>query len=366
MRRSIAGAAAAGLLLTLIVGCTGSEEPSATEGSSAPASSSASVSDAEATSPAPPPPNALPSTATTTATPTPSTKPHPISVQALIEKDYNGDDLELGRVINRTEDYTTRIVTYRSEDLTVSGVMLIPDGKGPYPVLVLNHGYINPDSYFPGQGMPREHDYLARSGYVVFHTDYRGHASGDDDKGVDYELRLPYAVDTINAVYAVKRSDEEFLDGDRVGWLGRSMGGNVTLNALVAQPNLVDAAVIYASTSSLAAQNWDQFYADSDDRRATNRKIERTYGLPDDNPAFWRAASPRTYFDRVADPLMVHHGTADDTCPIEWSEDIVDTLQRKGKDVTFYRYRDSGHTFEGTAWQRSIERTVDFFDEHLR
>jgi dipeptidyl aminopeptidase/acylaminoacyl peptidase len=206
---------------------------------------------------------------------------------------------------------------------------------------------------------------LARQGYVVFHTDYRGHASGDDDPDVDYELRLPYAVDTINAVYAVKRSKLDFLDSDRVGWLGRSMGGNVTLNALVAQPDLVDAAVIYASTSALAAQNWKQFYDRSDDRQSVNRKIDRTYGLPKDNPAFWKAASPKTYFDRVSDPLLVHHGTADETCPIAWSEDIVDTLEEKGKDVTFRRYKGAGHTFEGATWQRSIERTVDFFDEHL-
>ena len=61
----------------------------------------------------------------------------------------------------------------------------------------------------------------------------------------------------------------------------------------------------------------------------------------------------------------MHHGTADDTCPIAWSEDIVETLEEKGKDVTFHRYKGAGHTFEGAAWQRSIERTVDFFDEHL-
>ena len=135
------------------------------------------------------------------------------------------------------------------------------------------------------------------------------------------------------------------------------MGGNVTLNALVAQPNLVDAAVIYASTSALAAQNWKQFYDDSDDRRSVNRKIDRTYGLPKDSPTFWRAASPKAYFDRVADPLLVHHGTADGTCPIAWSTDIVETLEEKGKDVTFYRYKGAGHTFEGATWQRSIERT---------
>ena len=69
--------------------------------------------------------------------------------------------------------------------------------------------------------------------------------------------------------------------------------------------------------------------------------------------------------DRVSDPLLVHHGTADDTCPIAWSEDIVETLEEKGKDVTFHRYKGAGHTFEGATWQRSIERTVDFFDEHL-
>jgi uncharacterized protein len=35
-----------------------------------------------------------------------------------------------------------------------------------------------------------------------------------------------------------------------------------------------------------------------------------------------------------------------------------------GKDVTFVKYRGEGHTFQG-QWQRSIERTVDFFDKHL-
>jgi dipeptidyl aminopeptidase/acylaminoacyl peptidase len=366
MRRSIALALTVSLL-TLSAGCTDRQSPQAGRAPSPSASGADSPSAARTSATPTPSPSAASPAARPTRAPaaSPSKKPDPISVEALIQKSYNGDKLKLGRVLLRTDDYTKRIVTYRSEKLTVSGVMLIPHGDGPFPVLVLNHGYIDPDTYFPGQGMPREHDYLARQGYVVFHTDYRGHASGDDDPGVDYELRLPYAVDTINAVYAVKRSELDFLDGDRVGWLGRSMGGNVTLNAMVAQPNLVDAAVIYASTSALAAQNWKQFSSDSDDRRSVNRKIDRTYGLPEDNPKFWRAASPKTYFDRVNDPLMVHHGTSDDTCPIEWSTDIVETLEEKGKDVTFHRYRGSGHTFEGAAWQRAIERTTDFFDEHL-
>jgi dipeptidyl aminopeptidase/acylaminoacyl peptidase len=175
---------------------------------------------------------------------------------------------------------------------------------------------------------------------------------------------MPYTVDTINAVTAVKASKLKFLDRDRVGWLGRSMGGEVTLRALAAKPGLVDAAVIYASTSSLAADNWKQFYRDSGDRRSVNRRIERGYGLPKDTPKFWRAASARPYLDRVTEPVLVHHGVQDDTCPIAWSRATVRALEKGGAKVTFRTYRGEGHTFEG-QWTTSIKRTVAFFDKHL-
>jgi dipeptidyl aminopeptidase/acylaminoacyl peptidase len=337
---------------------------SAGEPATAPPQQASSPASTVASAPtrSPPAPARRSTTPQPKATNTP--KPHPISVQALINKKYDGRDLRIGRLLADYGAYRRYIITYRGDGLKISGVMNVPDGKGPYPVLVLNHGYIDPDIYSPGQGMRREHDYLARQGYVVLHTDYRGHASSDNDRNVDYELRLPYVVDTINAVKAVKSSKLPFLDKDRVGWLGRSMGGGVTLTALVVQPGLVDAAVIYASVSSLAADNWKQFSRPSEDRARTNRRIARTYGLPDDSPEFWRAASSRPYFDRVSEPLLVHHGTQDNTCPIRWSEATVKALKAEGKEVTFVKYRGEGHTFE-SQWQRSIERTVAFFDTHM-
>ena len=64
------------------------------------------------------------------------------------------------------------------------------------------------------------------------------------------------------------------------------MGGGVTLNALAAQLGLVDAAVIYASVVSMAADNWNSSTGLSEDRSRTNRRIARTYGLPDDSLEF--------------------------------------------------------------------------------
>ena len=375
MRRPLSIALATALLA--LTACSGADQGAAPPAASEPppsagatpssAAPSASSPAAEAPTPtATPAPSSQTPAASAPRSTQPARKPNPISVAALITKTYNGDNLKLGRLLEDRGEYRRYLVTYRSEDLTVSGIMHVPDGKGPFPVVVLNHGYIDPDVYRPGQGMPREQDYLARNGYVVLHTDYRGHASGEeyDNNRSDYALRLPYSVDTINAVYAIKRSKLPFLDGDRVGWFGRSMGGAVTLTALVAQPGLVDAAVVYASTSSLAADNWRQFSRDGEDQD-TNRRIERTYGLPNENPAFWRAASARPYFSRVTEPVMFQHGIQDDTCPISWTRESIRALRAAGKDVSSYFYPNEGHTFE-EEFGLSIRRTRAFFDRELR
>ena len=286
-------------------------------------------------------------------------------MRALIETRYNGGALRVGPVLDDLGSYTRHAVSYRSQNLRISGIMHLPAGRGPFPVLVLAHGYIDPTVYVTGQGLAREQDWLARRGYVVLHTDYRNHAGSGDDPNADYELRLPYAVDVVNAVRAVKRSDLPYLDGDRVGLLGRSMGGNVTLNAMVARPRMIQAASIYASTSSLAADNWRQFYRASPDRAGVNARIRRTYGLPRQSPRFWRAASPRPYFDRVRAPLLIHHGTADDTCPLDWSRETLRALHEAGKRARLVTYPGEGHTMYA-QWPESMRRTTRFFDRHLR
>jgi dipeptidyl aminopeptidase/acylaminoacyl peptidase len=356
------------LVLALTAACTATE-PRSTPAPRSAASTESVVPSTASTSGASPstvaPDSASPSPSPSqTRSAKPAPKPDPISMAALVQRRYDGRDLRVGDSLGDVGPYERFLVSYRGDGLKISGVMAVPDGKGPFPVLVLNHGYINPRTYFPGQGMPREMDYLARQGYVVLHTDYRNHAGSDRDDDVDHQLRLPYTVDTINAVKAVKSSKLRYLDRDRVGWLGRSMGGEVTLRALAAQPGLVDAAVVYASTSSLAADNWKQFYRRDADRARTNRRIERTYGLPEDSPAFWRAASARSEFDRVTEPVLVHHGTEDDTCPPRWARATVKALEKEGVDVTLRMYEGEGHTFEG-QWQTSIERTEAFLDKHL-
>lgn len=123
-------------------------------------------------------------------------RPRPVSLPALFEREYDGQGLGLRGVIARTDAYTSHTVTYRSGDLTISGKLDVPNGRGPFPALVLAHGYIDPAYYVNGQGLMREQDWLARAGYVVLHTDYRNHAGSSKDPRAERRMWLGYTPST--------------------------------------------------------------------------------------------------------------------------------------------------------------------------
>lgn len=288
-----------------------------------------------------------------------------VSLPALMEQTYDGRDLRVGRVLQRTVAYTRYFVTYRSGDLTISGTLNVPNRSGRFPVLVLAHGYIAPEDYEAGAGLRREQAYLASSGYVVLHTDYRNHAQSDDDRYGDVPRPLGYPEDLVNAVRAIKNADLPYVDTDQVGLFGRSMGGGVTLNALVAQPGLVDAAILYSPVSSRAVDNFDRWVRGEDGRRDLTARLVGRYGTPEDRPAYWRQGSARAYLDRVGVPVQIHHGTADEVCPFSWSQATADELERLGKDVELFAYPGEDHRFD-EGWPTLMRRTVDFFGTHLR
>lgn len=311
-----------------------------------------------------PPPAASPSVTpvpTASAAPSPPPATHPLSLPALMSESFTGGPLRQTSVENRNSSYVRSRVTFPAGDLTVSGVLLKPTGDGPFPAVVLNHGYIDPDVYRPGQGMAREQDRLARRGFVVLHVDYRGHAGSDTPSDpYDMESRLGYARDAIHAVLALKR--ETYVDPEKVAMMGRSMGGAVTLNALVAQPGLVKAAVIYASVSSLFNENLEHFTRPN--RPGQLRRFHQQFGTPQEAPEFYAGLSARTYFDRITEPILAHHGAVDATCPPRWATATQKALVAAGVDSELLTYAGEDHTFY-SRWSESMDSTVEFLRKHL-
>jgi dipeptidyl aminopeptidase/acylaminoacyl peptidase len=294
-----------------------------------------------------------------TATPAAAT-PDP-TIPGAIARTQSGGELRASKAISSTDAYTRHRITYRSNDLTISGIMNRPKGEGPFPVVVLAHGYIDPDVYWSGQGFRREQDWLARNGYVALHVDYRNHAGSDNDPDGDLDMRIGYAEDVINAGLAVRNSRIPYLDRDRVAVLGRSMGGNVVYQALAIAPGVFDAAITYASVSSNVADNFNRWQRQRYDIAA---RILKAYGEPKANPELWQRMSARTYFDRITEPILAFHGTADATCDIRWARETQAALERAGVDARLVEYDGADHYFYG-PWYDSIRQVDRFLAKHL-
>ena len=287
---------------------------------------------------------------------------NPVSLIAFAEQEFNGYDFKVGSVLDNNEAYTRYYITYESGELTISGIMNVPKGEGPFPLLLLNHGHIDTSVYTNGRGLKREQDYLARQGYVVIHSDYRGHAQSDDDPETDQCLRLGYAEDVINAILAVRAAQLPYFDTERIGMLGHSMGGGVAWRIAVTQPDLVDAYVQFAPVSADERDNFEKW---TQRRTEVARQIVERYGAPNENPMFWDNISPISLLNKVAVPVMIHHGTADDSVPLEWSQRASEVLRAAGKEVTLFVYPDEPHEFID-AWPLVMQRTTAWFDENVK
>ncbi|MFM6849583.1 MAG: alpha/beta hydrolase family protein [Terrabacter sp.] len=364
---------AAGLSVAALLGaCSpGAEPPDGSGGSSTAAPGSPSPSGTLGTSSVPAsPPSSGPSRSVPEASGPPPGRtagapaaPDPASIAALIATKFEGGGLKLGAERGSTSAYRQYFASYRSNGLTISGRINVPRGKGPFPAVVLAHGYVDPAVYTNGETMLRERDHLARQGYVTLHIDYRNHAQSSKDPGNDARLRAGYTIDAVNAGLALKQSS--LVDPQRVALIGRSMGGGVVYNALVARPGLFRAAVAYAPVSSDTVDNFNKWVRRDASRAGAARSVIARLGTPEAQPAKWATTSPRTYFSRITEPLLIHQGTADEDCPVAWSRESVAALEAKGKNVQLYVYPGGRHTLTSPQWDTSIRRTEAFLRQHL-
>jgi dipeptidyl aminopeptidase/acylaminoacyl peptidase len=282
--------------------------------------------------------------------------PAEVSLDALANQKFNGSELKLIKKVAGANKYSKYQISYLSEKLTISGVLYIPNGKGPFPGLVLGHGYIDPKIYKNGQGMKREQNYFAANGFIVLHTDYRNHAFGSKDKLSNIKFRMDYSIDVANAAMALKNSDLKSLDKSKISYVGRSMGGGIGFNLAVSTRDIFSAYVLYAPTSANYPQNFNKWGRDNP---ARSKPIRDFVGLPEDNPEFWKGVSPENYWDRTTAPIMIHHGVEDESCSISWARSAVKGLKAAKKEVIFFEYPGEGHNLYG-GWNKSMVRTVNF------
>lgn len=302
---------------------------------------------------------------------------HPLSIQSLKNGEYPGSDIVIEQTLVPGMNYQRYIVSYKSEGLKIYGLLTVPDGDGPpgggWPAIIFNHGYIPPAQYRTTERYIAYTDGFSRAGYVLFRPDYRGHGNSEGEASGAYGSNS-YTIDVLNALSSIKKLP--IVNSEKIGMWGHSMGGHITLRAMVSNKD-IKAGVIWAGVVASypdllnnwrrrsPAQSMIPGNSQPTNPRGWRNTLVQQYGEPEQNPQFWNSISANSYLKDISGPLQLHHGTADHSVPPQFSEKLSEQMKAEGKAVELYIYPGDEHDIPnnfGVAMQRSVE----FFDKYLK
>ncbi|HYM36230.1 MAG TPA: alpha/beta fold hydrolase, partial [Steroidobacteraceae bacterium] len=201
------------------------------------------------------------------------------------------------------------------------------------------------------QGFFRE--LLAQHGFIVFSIDNRGSAlRGSAFESALYKRFGKVEVeDQVRGVEFLKTLP--YVDGDRVGIMGWSYGGYMTLMALTTAPKVFKAGVAGAPVT-----DW---------RLYDTHYTERFLGTPAENAAGYSASSVAPYAKNLTGSLLLVHGMADDNVLFTNSTQLMKQLQSARIPFELMTYPGGKHGLvrQPEMGEHFYDMVLKFFEEKL-
>ncbi|TMQ71943.1 MAG: S9 family peptidase, partial [Candidatus Eisenbacteria bacterium] len=228
------------------------------------------------------------------------------------------------------------------------------DARRRYPVI--DHVYAGPlsQTVLSDRRQYLLDQWIADHGYVVLCIDGRGTPGRGRswERAIRGDLATAALDDHVAALRALAKKYRE-LDLARVGVFGWSFGGYFSLMALMRHSEIYGAAV--AGGPVVDWRDYDTHYT------------ERYLGLPQKQAAAYDKSSVLTYAAKLARPLLIVHGTADDNVYLVHSLKLCEALNRAGKDYEFLPLVNQTHMVaDPLATVRLYARLVEHFDRALK
>jgi dipeptidyl aminopeptidase/acylaminoacyl peptidase len=225
---------------------------------------------------------------------------------------------------------------------------------GKLPLLVLVHGGVHGDFHPDGDvHIVRE---LLEQGYALIAPDYRGSTG----YGRDFYELIDYGGLENDDVLAGKRWMLEHhpeIDPERVGILGWSHGGLITLMNIFEHP--LDYKAAYAGVSDLVARMGYKGPAYRD-------LFSAPYHLgktAEENLNEYRRRSPAWNAEKLQTPLLIHTTTNDEDVNVLEVEHLIQALKAAGKtfEHRIYTNAPGGHAFNRLDTKLAKESRADIY-----
>lgn len=279
------------------------------------------------------------------------------------------EQYQLTNVLNdeiHPEDLVTaKVIRYKSFDgLEIPAIYYLPhqaskDNK--VPAMVWVHGGPGGQSR---QGFNSFIQYMVNHGYAVLAVNNRG-SSGygktfyqmDDLNHGEKDLQ-----DCVEGKNWLASQPE--IDGDKIGIIGGSYGGYMTMAALTYAPEEFDVGV-----NLFGVTNWIRTLKSIPPYWESMRKslyLELGDPFTEDSVRLKRI-SPLFHTDKVTKPLIVLQGAQDPRVLQVESDEIVAGVRKNGVPVEYVLFKDEGHGFIKKENQiEAYSRVLQFLDKYLK
>jgi carboxymethylenebutenolidase len=223
-------------------------------------------------------------------------------------------------------------VSFKSGDETVTGFLVTPEGKGPFPAVIVIHEWWGLNDWVKDQARA-----VAKEGYVALAVDlYRGKVTDKQEEAHQLMMGTPRdrALRDLKAAFNMLATRPD-VRKDRIGVIGWCMGGMYSLALATEEPRLAT-VVAY-------------------------------YGAPPTDPAA---------IAKIKAPVLGNFGAEDKGPSPEQVKAFDAAMKKAGKTVDVKIYPGAGHAFANVnnpwggyreaaakdAWQR----TLGWFAKHLK
>jgi acetyl esterase/lipase len=269
---------------------------------------------------------------------------------------------------------TVQDVAYASLSPTQKLDLYLPEGDGPFPLIINVHG----GGFMMGdKSNPAEADTFLANGYAVASVDYR--LSG--------EALAPAQIEDLKAAVRWLRANaqEYNLDPERFAAFGQSAGGNLValLGTSCGVAELEGAELGNAEQSSCvqAVVDWfgptdflqmDQQFAGTScpaTHDAADSPESMLLGAPIQTvPEQAQAVNPITYVTPDDPPFLIQHGTADCNVPPQQGQLLYDALLPAigAENVTYTLLEGAGHGGSQFSDAANMQLVLDFLSRHLQ
>ncbi|MEO8425893.1 MAG: alpha/beta fold hydrolase [Verrucomicrobiota bacterium] len=228
--------------------------------------------------------------------------------------------------------------------------------EGKFPLLVLVHGGVHGDFRTPDEfHTVRE---LIEQGYAIIAPEYRGSTG----YGKDYWEKIDYGALENEDVLSGKQwmlENHPEVDADRVGILGWSHGGMITLMNIFEHPTDYKVAYAGVPVSDLVARMGykSQTYRDL---FSAPYYIGKT---AEENVAEYRRRSPAWNAEKLQTPLLIHTTTNDEDVNVLEVEHLVQALKAAGKNFDYKVYTNApgGHAFNRLDTRLAKESRAEIY-----